>query len=195
MWSTEAAPIGDVGAMLRRLHDRCVIDGSRGLPSDSPAVFAQSRAMVSGLDLPDRLFEHLAAGADAADRGSGARSLVHTDCGPGNIVVGRDGPCLIDWQCPGIGDPVEDLANFASSAIQVPYHRPPLTPAQTNDLLVGYGDSPASAAFADLRWSYHVRLAAFCAYRHEELINDQPDISELYAVALEAELDLLDTRP
>ena len=60
-------------------------------------------------------------------QGSIPQCIVHTDCGPGNIIVGHNGCQLIDLQCPGIGSPVEDLANFSSPAIQHLYGLPPLT--------------------------------------------------------------------
>ena len=48
-------------------------------------------------------------------------ALVHTDCGPGNMVSSPDGLRLIDWQCPGIGDGLQDVATFLSPAMQVLY--------------------------------------------------------------------------
>ena len=38
-----------------------------------------------------------------------ALCVVHTDCGPGNLVAAPDGRVVvIDWQAAGAGDPVAD---------------------------------------------------------------------------------------
>ena len=126
---------------------------------------------------------------------------MHTDCGPGNIIVpsgvtargAPEGghPVLIDWQCPGLGDPVEDLANFTSPAIQILYGLDPLDDAHVDAFLTGYGDDETVARFHRLRRPYHVRLAAYCAYRRRTLRHDQPETAALYSTALDAELDLL----
>ncbi len=60
----------------------------------------------------ERAFGWLAAHADET---SGHRALVHGDFRIGNAIV-RDGRivAMLDWELAHIGDPVEDLANFAS---------------------------------------------------------------------------------
>ncbi|MCU1392989.1 MAG: hypothetical protein JWM34_1417 [Ilumatobacteraceae bacterium] len=193
MWDVPHG-VREVGAMLGRLHALGITDGFRALPAVGSAVVAQARAMLAGVEAPQRLVRQLGI-EPPPSLGAPTVTLVHTDCGPGNIVVTPAGPCLIDWQCPGIGDPVEDLANFASPAIQVLYARPPLDAAGTHDLLDAHGSGEATERFAAERWPYHVRLAAYCAHRRHELATSQPDIAALYGVALDAELDLLETRP
>ncbi len=47
------------------------------------------------------------------------RSLIHTDAGAQNIVVGPQGLRIIDWQCPAAGDPAEDAYSFVSDAFQI----------------------------------------------------------------------------
>jgi aminoglycoside phosphotransferase (APT) family kinase protein len=53
--------------------------------------------------------------ASHADQVSGRRGLVHGDFRIGNAIV-RDGrvAAMLDWELAHVGDPVEDLANFAS---------------------------------------------------------------------------------
>ncbi len=126
-------------------------------------------------------------------------ALVHTDGGPGNIIAGAD-PSelrLIDWQCPGLGDPVEDLAVFSSPAIQLLYDRPPLSADDERALLTGYRrvavETASSAALSAVeRYParaplYHARISAYCAYRTEELASSDPATSARYAAALAAD--------
>lgn len=39
-------------------------------------------------------------------------TLVHGDFQPGNVLLGPDGPCVIDWEFARIGDPREDLGYY-----------------------------------------------------------------------------------
>ena len=43
---------------------------------------------------------------------------------------------LIDWQCPALGDPAEDIACFLSPAMQVIYGAGPLDAARERQLRV-----------------------------------------------------------
>jgi aminoglycoside phosphotransferase (APT) family kinase protein len=125
--------------------------------------------------------------------------LVHTDPGPGNVIVATDGPQLIDWQCPGLGDPVEDLAAFASPAIHLLYGLDPLGPDDVADLLDGYDDvslgndsaRSATSRFAALAPLFSARLAAYCAYRMSVLVHSEPHVSARYRRALRAEIERL----
>ena len=84
-----------------------------------------------------------------------ARRLVHRDAGPGNLIDTGDRLLLIDWQAPGAGDPVEDLAAFLSPAFQILYGREPLTDDEEGAFLDAYPDAarraPAAAHAAQLR--------------------------------------------
>jgi len=42
-----------------------------------------------------------------------ALTLVHGDCQPGNVLVGSDGPVVIDWEFARIGDPREDIGYYS----------------------------------------------------------------------------------
>ena len=121
------------------------------------------------------------------------RCLVHTDCGPGNIIVGNEEPRLIDWQCPGLGDPVEDLVNFTSPAIQILYGLSPLTQIQRQAFFDAYNNPAAKSRFDQLGNYYRLRFTAYCLYREEQLQVQQPEIAALYRKALSAELTLMDT--
>jgi aminoglycoside phosphotransferase (APT) family kinase protein len=126
--------------------------------------------------------------------------LVHTDCGPGNMVSSPDGLRLIDWQCPGIGDGLQDVATFLSPAMQVLYGYPVLTDSQEQHFLGAYisalGQTPSDsqetlARFHGFRSSHHYRFAAYCAMRTQDTAASDGKTSRLYGVALQAETQLL----
>ena len=91
-------------------------------------------------------------------------SLLHGDFVPGNILATPGGLRLIDWQCPGLGDPVDDLALFLSPAMQFLYRGRPLASAEIEALML---DLPGDlrARYAVLRPILHWRIAAHCALR------------------------------
>ena len=72
--------------------------------------------------------------------------LLDRDVGPGNPIAAGDTPVLIDWQCPGAGDPVDDVAAFLSPAVQILYGYEPLTADQEGRVPRGVrqpsGDQP-----------------------------------------------------
>jgi thiamine kinase-like enzyme len=126
--------------------------------------------------------------------------LVHTDCGPGNIVSSPDGLRLIDWQCPGIGDGLQDVLTFVSPAMQVLYGYPALTLAQEQHFFAVYfsalGECPMDARetserLRSTRSSHHYRFAAYCAMRAQDTATSDEKTSRLYSVALQAEIQLL----
>jgi aminoglycoside phosphotransferase (APT) family kinase protein len=126
--------------------------------------------------------------------------LVHTDCGPGNMVSGRDGLRLIDWQCPGLGDGLQDVITFLSPAMQVLYGYPVLTLAQEQEFLDAYfaalGEHPrdskeTGARLHGVRSSHHYRFAAYCAMRTQDTATSDEKTSRLYGVALQAEIQVL----
>ncbi len=118
--------VADVAALLHAVHSAPAPRDMRRLHQS--AVEARDRAdeVIADVPLPAeraRLTE--CRPTDAADQPLRRPALVHTDCGPGNLVRSRHGLVLIDWQCPGVGDPVEDLACFLSPAMMVLYAAPP----------------------------------------------------------------------
>jgi aminoglycoside phosphotransferase (APT) family kinase protein len=72
-------------------------------------VYEESRAAPE--PVLERAFGWLAANADAL---SGRRALVHGDFRIGNAIL-RGGKviAMLDWELAHVGDPAEDLANFA----------------------------------------------------------------------------------
>ncbi|WP_282078174.1 phosphotransferase [Epibacterium ulvae] len=92
-------------------------------------------------------------------------SLIHGDPVPGNFVCGDHGLRLIDWQCPKMGDPSEDIALFLSPAMQFLYRGAPLTAAEEQEFLETYPDHQIIARYLDIKPWYHWRMAAYCEWR------------------------------
>ncbi len=107
-------------------------------------------------------------------------ALIHGDPVPGNILVSSGGPTLIDWQCPALGDPCEDLAVFLSPAMQLIYRGAALTAEEAQVFLAEYGNPDMSARYQALRPWFAWRIAAYCLWRAENGAED-------YAAAYEHE--------
>ncbi|MFB0994862.1 MAG: phosphotransferase, partial [Paracoccaceae bacterium] len=91
--------------------------------------------------------------------------LIHADMVAGNIIVGPEGLRFIDWQCPAVGDPAEDLAMFLSPAMQALYRGKPLQAAEAADFLNAYPDQEVVKRLHELLPLFHYRMAAYCLWR------------------------------
>ena len=188
--------VAEVAQLLCAVHHVPVPTGWRRLHRSAAEALVHADAMVA--DTRDAaLRKRLARMRPTGARAVGPRSLsvVHTDCGPGNIVRARQGLVLIDWQCPGVGDAVEDVACFASGAMQLLYARPPHTPVARQAFLDAYDDADSRGSVARyLRdgAAWHYRIAAYCAWRIPHTRRLQPAVAEGYARALAAEQVLLE---
>jgi thiamine kinase-like enzyme len=60
---------------------------------------------------------------------------MHGDIGPGNVIW-NPGPCLIDWEYAGFGDPAQEMAYTCDQNA--------LTPTQRRAFWDGYGQSMGS---------------------------------------------------
>jgi aminoglycoside phosphotransferase (APT) family kinase protein len=77
-------------------------------PADVPSLREHARAkIVAATDLPGELAEFALATLDTLSDGD---RLCHGDFHPGNILLGSQGPALIDWNNVTRGDPAGDLA-------------------------------------------------------------------------------------
>ncbi len=110
------------------------------------------------------------------------RFLIHGDPVAGNILTTKDQITLIDWQCPVLGDPCEDIALFLSPAMQELYRGAPLTKNEESKFLDAYDDPGIVARFMGLRRWYAWRMAAYCLWRSE---NGAPDYKAGFALELE----------
>ena len=181
-----------MAGLLGRLHRLPPPDGFRLLPTSPTDLIDDTLDTLRQMQNADPAIERLKAFMTLSDAGPADRvTLIHTDCGPGNVIVGEHGPRIIDWQCPGIGDPAEDLANFSSPAIQMLYGKPVLSEAHRELFLESYPDDEIVARYQRIGRYHHLRIAAYCSYRIEALRQSQSEVSALYERALEAEISHL----
>lgn len=156
-WSRDPAA---AAATLARLHRHPVPQqGFRSLPTGSAALAADAARVAAGLSgLPPLPGVPPMAPLPAP-------RLVHGDAVAGNLIESAQGVVLIDWQCPGLGDPVDDLAAFLSPAMQRLYRGAPLDDAERAAFLAAYGDPGTVARYRRLAPLLHWRLAAHCLWR------------------------------
>ncbi|WP_170336973.1 aminoglycoside phosphotransferase family protein [Ruegeria arenilitoris] len=162
-WNRQAE---NVGKLLKNLHSlRVDIDapqgcnGSEDLADHGERILAgcQSKRVAQLRQLRPR--KHVIPLTQ--------RQLIHGDPVAGNILVSPTGLTLIDWQCPALGDPCEDLAMFLSPAMQQLYRGQPLSASETAEFLSGYDQSDVTARYEALRPWYAWRMAAYCLWRAE----------------------------
>jgi 5-methylthioribose kinase len=106
-----AATADQVGATLGRIH---------AATADRPEIAARfpTDALFHAIRLDPYLVTTAGAHADLAPQlhalvattAATKRVLVHGDFSPKNIVIGADGPVLLDAECAWYGDPAFDLA-------------------------------------------------------------------------------------
>ncbi|MGB8811941.1 MAG: aminoglycoside phosphotransferase family protein [Paracoccaceae bacterium] len=177
VWSGDPAPVAHTLARLHRLpiataDFRPAPSGSRAL-HDQAAQIAADCAGVLPPPPPDAAIAPLAQ-----------PKLIHGDAVPGNVICHPQGITLIDWQCPAIGDPTEDLAAFLSPAMQWLYRGAPLSADQAAAFLNAYPDPALVARYHALAPAFHWRMAAHCLWKAERGAAD-------YATALQLELAAL----
>ncbi|KAF0676391.1 phosphotransferase family protein [Profundibacterium mesophilum] len=188
--STEPDGPGDLGALLARLHRLPPWRGLAGVPSDGATLRRGGLAMIAGQEgaPADRLRragrEDAALFADPRPGGGPDRVVLHGDPVPGNVIPTAQGLRLIDWQCPGLGDPALDLALAMSPAMRLVNGAAPLSPQGEAALLEGYGTARRAPCLAGLRPALTWRMACYCLWRMAR--GDRA-----YAAGLEAELALL----
>ena len=202
-WNGDLEAAATVLARVHRIPiDAFATNAFRKLPTESPELLEHADEMLQ---------RHLSALSESvrelrplvsmqALHPSHRDVLVHTDCGPGNMVSSPHGLRLIDWQCPGIGDGLQDVATFLSPAMQVLYGYPVLTYSQERQFLDAYVAALCSsgsdaqethARFHLVRSSHHYRFAAYCAMRAQDTAGSDQKTSRLYSDALQAEIQIL----
>jgi hypothetical protein len=157
---TWVAGTAAVARFLHRLHSapatglRPLASGSAALASTATAILADCRERLPRPDPP-----MVAPWPDPRP--------IHGDAVPGNLVEGPAGLVAIDWQCPALGDPAEDIATFLSPAMQLLYRGAPLTAEEVAAFLAAYPDRSVVARYLALRPLFHWRMAAHCLWRAE----------------------------
>jgi len=151
-------------ALLRRVHRVTPPQGLRLSPDGSMALEKQITAILGHIgkslaDLPNLPSEEI--------KPSGAACLLHGDPVPGNMIDCGERLMLIDWQCPAIGDPCEDIALFLSPAMQIAYRGEVLSKTDESAFLSAYDDAETLGRYAQLAPWYHARTLAYCLWQVE----------------------------
>jgi thiamine kinase len=186
--------VADVARLLRRLREARP-DGFRSVPMVPDEILEEGDAFLPKLSAARR--ERLAAVRPKPIRLEPVEpALLHTDIGPGNIIVAKDTGRLIviDWQCPAAGDPVQDVIAFLSPAFQILYSCPPLSVWQEVEFFAAYDDLALKARYAAVLPFYDWRMAGYCAMRTDKYATTRPEASQRYARATEALLARLKDR-
>ena len=118
-------------------------------------------------------------------------SLVHTDAWIGNFIGDKTRLRLIDWQCPGIGDPSEDLWTFLESGYQQLIGLALYTQEQKRHFINAYS-SAIQERLELLRPYYAYRVAAHCVMRIQDF-KDQPKDKNAYETVLATVVRQLDS--
>jgi len=185
--------IDRVAALFRRQH-AVNAGGFRLLAIEPDAILAEGDALMRDHDA-DPMARRLRAAKPAVvpvsplDR----RCLVHTDAGPGNLIDGPAGLRLIDWQCPGLGDPAEDLHSFLSPAFMILFEHAPLTGGERDAFLDAYGDPASQRRLAAMEPYFGYRMLAYCVRRQVELSTDNPALARRYHDAFHAQIGELES--
>lgn len=169
VWSGDPAP---VARTLHRLHSMPAVTGFRPLPNGTAALRQDALRVAGGQAMPP-----LPATPDLP---AVPPRPVHADAVAGNLVLSPQGAVLIDWQCPGLGDPAEDLATFLSPLMQRIYTGRVLDADQRARFLANYAGQATLGRFLALEPLYHWRLRAHCVTRAAQGEAD-------YALALASE--------
>lgn len=186
----ETPSLAAVAALLKRQH-QLTVDGFRDVPVTPVDILEQGDQFLVQVERPQELrrLRPTPVNCPVLLR----RSLLHTDVGPGNLIMGPQGLRLIDWQCPALGDAAEDLCAFLSPAFQILYGRQPLTAAQRAAFLFAYDDRRAAERLQLLEPFYHWRMAAYCGMRQQQYAVGRPEAAAAYAKALAALAKILES--
>jgi len=155
----EAATAAAVGAVLARIHAASAGDNAVAAGFDTLENFHALRLepylVAAGRRHPD-----LAARLDVlVQRTASARiALVHGDVSPKNILVGPQGPVLLDAECAWYGDPAFDVAFCLNHLL--------LKCVVRHDLRAAYlasAEAFCAAYFSGVTWEAPARLDARAA--------------------------------
>jgi aminoglycoside phosphotransferase (APT) family kinase protein len=185
--------VGDVARLMRRLRD-VDAEGFRPVPMSPAEILAEGDAFLAivGPEMRARL----AAARPAPFAVEPVqRSFLHTDIGPGNLILTRDRRLVvIDWQCPAAGDPVQDMIAFLSPAFQILYGCTPLSAEDEAEFHSAYDDRATKERYDRLLPFYDWRMAGYCATRRLKYAESRPAASKRYDRALNALLVRLEGR-
>lgn len=108
MWSRMQERPGDVQALVREMADTQRSIHAAGVAVGLPSLVARVQLKLEASDELEAADRRSAQAALAALPVGAA--LLHGDLHPGNVLLGRDGPVVIDWFDATIGHPLADVA-------------------------------------------------------------------------------------
>lgn len=154
---THATRKADLARLLGRLHAQPV---PAGLPTAARGkdVISMGLAMAQGAEALLRM-------APMPPNVPNDARFCHRDAVPGNVVETARGPILIDWQCPAVGDPVEDIAHALSPAMHVLYGDDVPSSADVTAFLSAYPDRRITDGYVKSGHVYHWRMACYCHWQ------------------------------
>ena len=184
IWQTDTSI---VGRLMQTLHCipgppelRRVLSGSDALAAKTVSILAEceNAARITAA----RPEGYVPAAQDLV--------LLHGDIVPGNLILNETGLHLIDWQCPSMGDPCEDIAVFFSPAMQSLYRGSPLLDTEIGEFFDSYGDQAARIRYQAMSPWFHWRMAAYCQWQSENGRTDYADARDLELAALQRSRNL-----
>jgi thiamine kinase len=184
VWSKDTQA---VARLLARLHRQGNNVPLRNIASGSAALQAQTQSILA--DCIHNDFNIPRSIADLVVSAIERPCLIHTDVVANNLIQTPDGLRLIDWQCPGLGDPCEDLASFLSPAMHLLYGSTPLNPTQIEQFLTAYDNPLVVQRYIRLAPLFHLRSAAYCQWKIERGDLDYLPALKLEMLALEKACD------
>jgi len=189
-WAEDVRPVA--GAM-RRQHGVSA-DGFRQVPVEPAGIVAEGDAILARAhsDQHAARLARLKPAPAPAPVPLPRRSLIHTDAGAQNIIIGPQGLRIIDWQCPAAGDPAEDAYSFVSDAFQILNQHPALSVGERVEFLDAYGDEAMAARLSWLEPAFIYRMTAYCILRMQTLAGEDEAARQRYADATAAELARLE---
>ena len=179
--------LAEVAQLLGRIHDVHPRPDLEDRPAGSDELRQHGRSILSMCAGEDaKRLGHLEPRCNSVD--CRRRTLVHGDVVPGNLIRSNDRLAVIDWQCPGIGDPADDIACFLSPGMQMTNGGVVMDASLIEAFMEAYPCQDTIDRYRNLRPLFHWRMAAYCLWRTQFPGPGYPEYQE----AMEAEIAAID---
>lgn len=147
--------------LLAQIHAHAPWPGLPPTSLEPQSILDQSATMISADGMPKWL-AHLKP--KAGDPGKVIRRVIHRDLVPANVVATKCGVAVgLDWQCPALGDPCEDISHATSPAMQSLSQRHPQIGIE--DVAEAYPDPFLRSRFYRMEPLYRWRMACYCLWK------------------------------
>lgn len=176
------AGVADVAATLKELHSSMPPAGLREIRAGAGEIHRQGDRILADCGSEGKEFL-MALRPEYVETNAASKVFLHGDLVPENVIHTSRGAVLVDWQCPALGDPCEDLATFLSPAMQSLYGHGPLSTGERQKFLAAYGDPAITDRFNKLQRHFGWRMAAHCLWKTE---NGEADYEQGLALELAA---------